>query len=346
MVDVKRTIIRTIFGALRWSGAAAMAQPFLGGCGSILMLHHVSNANWSPLGLHSGLTITPEFLDRLLADIRRRGLAIVPMDEIPEILRAGRARQVVAITADDAYLDNLTEALPVFEAHDAPFTIYVAPGLISGETVAWWEVIEKLPLDREELRVVLDGEETVLPCRTMAEKRAAAARLMAHQTTRVPEEEQQAFLATLGGEMVSPVRSFMNWDELRGIAAHPLVTLGAHTVHHAAVKRLDAERALWEMEESAAILARETGLEPRHFAFPYGHRAAAGERDFELVRRAGFATAVTTRHGVLVPGHSAHLHALPRVSVNGNFQSVGDVRTMMSGLTALIANRGRRLVTA
>jgi peptidoglycan/xylan/chitin deacetylase (PgdA/CDA1 family) len=146
--------------------------------------------------------------------------------------------------------------------------------------------------------------------------------------------------------MVSPVRSFMNWDELRGIAAHPLVTLGAHTVHHAAVKRLDAERALWEMEESAAILARETGLEPRHFAFPYGHRAAAGERDFELVRRAGFATAVTTRHGVLVPGHSAHLHALPRVSVNGNFQSVGDVRTMMSGLTALIANRGRRLVTA
>lgn len=346
MIDVKKTIIRTVFGTLRWSGAAALAEPFLGGCGSILMLHHVSVRNWSPVGLHSGLTITPQFLDRLLADIRRRGLAIVPMDEIPEVLRAGRARQVVAITADDAYLDNLTEALPVFEAHDAPFTIYVAPGLISGETIAWWEVIEKLAFDREELSVVLDGEAVVLPCRTMEEKRTAAARLLEHLTTRVVEEEQQAFLSTLGGELVSPVRSFMNWDELRGLAAHPLATLGAHTVHHAAVKRLDAERALWEMEESAAILARETGVVARHFAFPYGHREAAGERDFELARRAGFVTAVTTRHGVLVPGHSAHLHALPRVSVNGNHQNLPAVRTMMSGLTALIANRGRRLVTA
>ena len=335
-----------MFAALRWSRAATVAEPLLGGCGSILMLHHVSTRNWSPLGLHSGLTITPQFLDALLADIRRRGLAIVPMDEIPEVLRAGRGRQVVAITADDAYLDNLTEALPVFEAHDAPFTIYVAPGLISGEVAAWWEVIEKLPLERDELRVTLDGREVVLPSRTREEKRVAAVRLMAHLTTQVAEEEQQAFLATLGGGTVSDMRGFMNWDELRGLAAHPLATLGAHTVHHAAVKRLDAARALWEMEESAAILARETGVEARHFAFPYGHREAADGRDFELARRAGFATAVTTRHGVLVPGHGAHLHALPRVSVNGNHQNLADVRTMMSGLTALIANRGRRLVTA
>jgi len=342
MVDAKNAAIGVTLGALRLSGAAALARPFLAGCGAILMLHRVTRANWSPLGVNSGLTITPDFLDRLLADIRRRGQAIVAMDEIPAIVRAGRGAQVVAITADDAYLDNFTEALPVFEAHGAPFTVYVAPALISGETLPWWEVIEELAMAREEVRLP-DGGGT-LACRTPDEKRRAATRLMAWLSQEVPENDQQAALRALGG-VAGPKRRFMNWDELRALAAHPLATLGAHTVHHANVKRLSEDDVLREMRESAAIVEAETGTRPRHFAYPYGGPAAVGAREAALAAEAGFETAVTTRHGVLVPGHAGHLHALPRISVNGNFQTVAATRTLMSGLTTLLAGRGRRLVT-
>src|SRR5690606_3545585 len=119
---------------------------------------------WSPLGLNSGLTITPDFLDEVLTKLRRRGQTIVAMDEMLEAIHTQRSHQVVAITADDAYLDNLTEALPVFEAHGAPFTVYVASGLISGETLPWWEVAEELVMAREELRL----EKLTLSCRTFA----------------------------------------------------------------------------------------------------------------------------------------------------------------------------------
>ena len=68
-------------------------------------------------------------------------------------------------------------------------------------------------------------------------------------------------------------------------------------------------------------------------------------REVELAREAGFISAVTTRHGVLQPGHAAHLHALPRISINGNFQRVGYVRTLLSGLTTPLSNGGKRLVT-
>lgn len=344
MVDVQQIAIRMTLSAARWTGAAAVARSFLSGRGAILMLHHVTQRNWSPLGLSSGLTVAPQFLDRLLADLRRRGQTIVPMDEIPDALRAGRGHQVVAITADDAYLDNLTEALPVFEAHDAPFTVYVAPGLISGETLPWWEVVEEIVLRREELRIPTLKGEVALACRTMAEKRVAAWRLTVWLTREVAERDQQAALQALGGGP-GEARRFMDWDELRGLAGHGLATLGAHTVHHVNVKRLGEEEALREMVDAAAIVERETGSRPRHFAFPYGHKAAVGAREVELARRAGFTTAVTTRHGVLVPSHAGHLHALPRISVNGNFQNVADVRTLMSGLTTPLAGGGRRLVT-
>ncbi len=344
MVDVKETAIRTILGVARWTGAAALARPFLSGAGAILMLHRVTDKNWSPLGLNSGLTVTPGFLDSMLADLRRRGHAFVAMDEMLDVLRLGRPAKAVAITADDAYLDNLTEALPVFEAHAAPFTVYVAPGLISGETLPWWEVAEELAMRGNEIRLPGDGEGRILPGATPDEKRAAGRRLMAYIATEVPEVDQQRVLRGLGG-VTGPERRFMDWSELRRLGAHPLATLGAHTVHHAAVARLGAAEALAEMQDSASIIERETGRRPRHFAYPYGHPAAVGARDVALAREAGFETAVTTRHGVLLPDHAAHPHALPRISVNGNFQRLADVRTLLSGLTTPIANRGRRLVT-
>jgi len=341
---VKDAAIRLVLGAARWTGAATLARPFLAGSGAILMLHRVTERNWSPLGVNAGLAITPRFLDAVLTELRRRGQPVVAMDEMLEAVRAGRSHQVVAVTADDAYLDNLTEALPVFEAHGAPFTVYVAPALVSGETLPWWEVAEELVMARDELRLPGRDGEIVLPCRDVGTRRAAARRLMAWLATEVAEADQQAMLRRLGGT-AGATRRFMNWDELRAFAAHPLATLGAHTVHHVALARLPEEEALAEMRDSAAIVARETGARPRHFAYPYGHGAAVGAREVELARRAGFATAVTTRHGVLVPANAAHPHALPRISVNGNFQRLSDLRTLMSGLTTPLANGGRRLVT-
>ena len=77
--------------------------------------------------------------------MKARGYAFVTLDEaIERIRRGGNGGQFAAITADDAYRDNMTEALPVLEKHGAPLTIYVAPGLINGAADLWWEVIDDI----------------------------------------------------------------------------------------------------------------------------------------------------------------------------------------------------------
>ena len=43
--------------------------------------------------------------------------------------------------------------------------------------------------------------------------------------------------------------------------------------------------------------------------------------------------------------HAGHLLALPRISVNGRYQRVAHIRTMLSGITTPLANRGKMLVT-
>ena len=100
-----------------------------------------------------------------------------------------------------------------------------------------------------------------------------------------------------------------------------------------------------ELQGAADLIEFHTGKRPVHLAYPYGYQAAVGARDVELASRMGLVTAVTTRHGTIQKEHRSHIYALPRISVNGRFQDVIYPRVMMTGFTAFLANRGRRLVT-
>jgi peptidoglycan/xylan/chitin deacetylase (PgdA/CDA1 family) len=130
------------------------------------------------------------------------------------------------------------------------------------------------------------------------------------------------------------------------MAEDPLVTVGAHTKSHLAIAKLPPARALEEMAGSAACIERETGRRPLHFAFPYGDPGSAGPRDFALAREAGFKTAVTTRKGMLFPAHRPHLTALPRVSLNGEYQSLAYTALYLSGAPFALWNRFRKVSAA
>ena len=83
-----------------------------------------------------------------------------------------------------------------------------------------------------------------------------------------------------------------------------------------------------------------------HLAYPYGDRAAAGQREFALAGAAGYKTAVTTRPGMIFPECAGHLTALPRVSLNGNYQHARILPVLTSGAATAMWNGFRRVDAA
>jgi peptidoglycan/xylan/chitin deacetylase (PgdA/CDA1 family) len=83
-----------------------------------------------------------------------------------------------------------------------------------------------------------------------------------------------------------------------------------------------------------------------HFAYPYGDRVAAGPREFALAKAAGFKTAVTTRPGMIFPESAEYPTALPRVSLNGNFQDERILPVLTSGAATAMWNGFRRIDAA
>ena len=97
------------------------------------------------------------------------------------------------------------------------------------------------------------------------------------------------------------------------------------------------------MDMSRSVIEAAIGKRPEHLAYPVGDVTSAGPREFRIARELGFKTAVTTRPGVLFPAHADHLTALPRISVNGEYQQQRYVKVLMSGAGTALWNRFKRV---
>lgn len=351
MVGLPSDILRPGLKALYLSGAHRLLAPFSRGVGIIFMLHRVSPDKPGAFSPNSGLMVTPAYLDSVLRDVCAAGLDIVSLEEARERLLSGKTdRRFACFTLDDGYRDNLEHAFPVFSKHGAPFTIYVPSDFPDGKGELWWVALEEIIRSSTTLEIAGWGMAESIPAKTVDEKYHAFDRLyeMLRQCGEDKQRERiRELAARYGVDMETTCRELiMTWDEIRQLASEPLVTIGAHTVAHFAVARLPEDRARNEMTLGADRIAKELGRRPDHLSFPYGDPGSAGPRDFQLAAELGFKTAVTTRKGLLFEEHACHLTALPRVSLNGGYQSEIFTRLYLSGAPFALWNRFRKVDAA
>jgi peptidoglycan/xylan/chitin deacetylase (PgdA/CDA1 family) len=138
----------------------------------------------------------------------------------------------------------------------------------------------------------------------------------------------------------------LSWAELKTFAADPLVTIGAHSISHCNLAKQAEDAAAQEMAVSRARIEQALERPVMHLAYPYGDREAAGMREFALAAAAGFKTAVTTRPGMLFAENAGHMTALPRVSLNGNYQDARILPVLTSGAATAMWNGFRRIAAA
>ena len=347
----KQELIAAGFVFFRATRLHRLAAPLTRGQGAILMLHQVRP--WQPRAFAPNrlLEIDPAFLDAALGRIRALGFDLVTLDEALARLGRPAARPFVTLTFDDGYRDTLEHALPVLERHGAPFTLFVTTGFADRSARLWWVELEDAIRALDAIAVTIDGAPLVLPAATAAEKQAAFATLY-WRLRGGSEARLLAVIATLlaqaGGMSAAVVASLcLDWAGLRAIAHHPLCTIGVHTLTHPMLAKHDAAMVRRELDESRRTIAAQLdGMAARHLAYPVGDPGSAGPREFAIARDLGFASAVTTRPGLLFPAHQDHRLALPRLSLNGNWQTLASLDVLLSGVPFALWNRGRRVNVA
>jgi peptidoglycan/xylan/chitin deacetylase (PgdA/CDA1 family) len=351
VAPLRQAIIRGGLESLYFTGAHAALKPLVGGVGVILTFHHVRPPRPQRFQPNRLLEVTPRFLARVVELLQRSNVDLISLDEMHARLNAGDfRRRFVCITFDDGYRDTLQHAYPILKAARVPFTVYVATSFPDRLGELWWLALEAVIAENERIGLPIEGENRTFDCRTVAEKRALYEELYWWLRSRPTEAEMRAIVRDLAVCYQVDIAAFcrelcMDWPELAQLAADPLVTIGAHTVSHPVLAKLPAHNVRAEMDLSRSVIEAALALRPEHLSYPFGNPAAAGPREFAIAAELGFKTAVTTRPGVILRTHREQLTALPRISLNGEYQQLRYVRVLLSGAATAMWN-GFRLASA
>lgn len=343
MAKIQRTLKTATLMATYHSGLYSLISRRYSGVGAIWGMHRVVDQKRDSLA--TNLTITAAFLDRVLAYFKSR-VQFVTMDEVRQQLIQSKPapRPFIALTFDDGYQDNLKIALPILRQHGVPATVYVSSGGPDRRVDPWPWRLEKAILDSSELSLDRLELPPRLAVATWAAKKAAYDMLVQYVHQDIPANRhisETLLLKTRVSDESLIVKHFLSWDELEQLAADPLITIGGHTVTHASLRDLDEDEAMTEIAAGRERLKGQLGVPVSHFAYPYGARSNCDLREFDLAARAGYATAVTGRHGNIFPQHRHHLMCLPRLGLGGDREQISSTVVDVSGAPIALGSRWR-----
>ena len=349
MLNPRVLALRAGLKVLHGSGLASVLRKKLQGAGSIFCLHQVCPGGGLEQGFapNSKLEITPEFLRELIALVRSKGFETVSLSTMVERLKQGRGtgKPMAVFTLDDGYKDNFVHAMPIFEALDCPYTVFIAPAITDGTCNLWWRTVEQVIAGSGHLKFTSADRQFDLPCQTVKQKLKTFDQLFWFYA-RMDEHLQRVSIDKLAASFAVDPQAYcrrvaMNWAQVKAMAKSPLCTIGAHTINHFLLRTLNEEDAYTEMRDSKLRIENELGQEVAFFAYPYGDKRAAGLREYQLAKKAGFTASVTTRKGVIWPEDVAHLQSLPRIMVSGRYQETAFVDALISGLPTALLNKVR-----
>jgi len=233
----------------------------------------------------------------------REWFNVLPLESAVRKLYDGTLpARALSITFDDGYADNATVAAPILHRLGLPATFFISTGYIDGDQSCMWNdrVTEAL---RNTRRTALDLQELgqgSLPVATPAQRRAAIAALLAG-IKHLPQAKRDAAVETItvaaGVAGMALPRLMMNVDQLRGLRKLGM-SVGAHTVSHPILSRIDDTRAWQEIEGGKKSLEQMLGEDVTLFAYPNGVPAKDyGPEHVRMVEACGFVAAVSTAWG-------------------------------------------------
>lgn len=306
----------------------------------VLLYHRIAHPSTDP----QLLCVTPEHFAEH-AELVAESYEPVRLRDLVAALRAGELpSRAVAITFDDGYADNLAAAKPVLEHAQVPATVFVASGWLGGDRLFWWDELEllllrpgrlppvlELEIGREILRWQL-GDDAVYTSQTAAVRsgwtvldpddpgsRQRIYRELSVRLRGLDETARERVLDALRSvsEREDPVDGelprALTLDELRRLASGDLVDIGAHTVTHPTLSRLEADAQREEIAGSRRQLEGALGRPVVSFAYPYGGASDFDQTTTVLVRDAGFDHACANTSSRLERG--TDVYRLPRVLV-------------------------------
>lgn len=312
----------------------SFVNKYFSGMITIFMLHREYPFEANKLLSNENMKVSPEFLEGVIIELRSKEYEFISLDDVYEILIKGKkVNKKIVFTLDDGYVDNYEIAYPIFRKYKVPFTIYITTSFPENTAILWWYILEDIILENDAVELP-DGK--IFFGKTKKEKEEVFLQIR-QIVLSLKKSEFEKFLEELFSKYIPNWRDkneelckklCMNWRQIIELSKDGLCTIGGHTKNHYSLNNLKEKEVVSEIVEANQLIESKIDKKVEHFAYPFGDKNTTTQREFEIVKKLGLKTAVTTRYGNVYKEHKNHLNKLPRIMLVENFdlKDIGKIR--------------------
>lgn len=201
----------------------------------------------------------------------------------------------VVITTDDGYCDFHDIGLPIFREFGLKPVLFVTINFVEQRTLLWWDWLRVLltKTAKESLQLILHDKVVDLSLKS-EEERVLAWDVIADHCRFMPHDKKEEFLHEIAAELVVVPGEIKDescqaasWDQIVAMAESEVV-IGAHTLSHPILSRMDDERAQEEILGSKQQLEQRLQTSVDWFCYPQGGPADYTNETKKCVEQAGF----------------------------------------------------------
>ena len=285
------------------------------GKGAILMYHRVLPDHQTKENLDLGLTISCSNFEKQLGVLKSK-YKICSIKELIDGLNKNSDKFMIAITFDDGYKDNLFHALPILEKFSAPASIYITTRFLSENVNMWWYELSDVIQSRTELIFEYNKKKFNFFLKNKKQKIFAYENLTKiFINLKIKQQADLMEIITGSKKRKNYSDICLNSKEVKILDEHPLITIGSHGHNHLNLKILNENEVNYEVSKSLEILEDLLKHKISHFCYPYGKKKQAWHREYNIIKKLNFDTAVT---GIAYPLRNSNFYSLPRIYVGNN----------------------------
>jgi peptidoglycan/xylan/chitin deacetylase (PgdA/CDA1 family) len=309
-------------GLLRAGGYAALRRLLPSRRVAILRYHAVCGEEGYRYADPS-ISISPDAFEHHVSYLASN-YTVLPLAEVVERFATRRPlpANVVVMTFDDGYADNLTAARTLHR-HEVSATFFITAGCLEGGDPFWLSEIRSLILGAPDgpLRLSADGA-TMSAQLSDRSSRATAIRTLtrlikSHPISTRETLRQQLRQAAPETQQVDPMLRWEDVAEMRRLG----MTIGAHTLTHPNLPSAGRDLATEEIAGSKQRLEQQLGEPVTLFSYPNGGAERYYTEELQkIVADCGFRAATTSRNGFAHAG--SDLYALERIEVEERLEDL------------------------
>lgn len=286
----------------------------------VLMYHRVLSRDSShDIYVQPGMFVTDKTFDRHISFLREKYQILSLEKLIEKKSQNENLSGCCAITFDDGWRDNYTDAFPVLKKYQVPVTIFLATAFIGTNSLFWPEEICWHLEQHSLVDATANKSFPVLKFYNEIEKYASDNRdmflnkVIEYLKVYSPDERNAVleYFRGMGTLQQDFTRQMLSWEEADEMRKSGLIEFGAHTARHEILDQLPISKVRTEISQSKKDIEQRLGVTVTTFAYPNGNY---NEDVVKILDEGDFVGAVTTRKGFM--GKHTPMMEIPRIGVH------------------------------